>query len=385
MYEQVEKPKENRSRAVANSVTQKKSNVKQGFGFVDNRPRSIIQKKIQEIGSISAQTNVDMGVVQRSIMSRYRWGAYFAGLPNNQARCNAIDTGEARTTIRNIANANGDITNRVITLHVWQNNAWGNIGTVTIDRSPRAATQGPLLPGAPALPGAGYDDSELTLHTAAAGGGNAGVATHLFPAVLRWINANLRGVQQLNMNPAGGAASKSVIEQLGGSVGRAHEHGVANIDRANRRNAGGPPIAGGNLNTWDTRLNAEHLHELESLDNGLAGLSLSADGMSLAGPAAPADIAAMQAQRDYFANTLTAGVDPVVNNAHPDAAYFQAAGALTNVMIAADPRAAARLLRMARLTSRSGAHGRGGAPDAGYQINMTGAALAHIMPNAVQP
>lgn len=51
MYAQVEKPKENsfptkrqESRAVANAVTQKKSNVKQGFGFVDNRPESIIQK-----------------------------------------------------------------------------------------------------------------------------------------------------------------------------------------------------------------------------------------------------------------------------------------------------------------------------------------------------
>lgn len=43
MYKQVEKPKGNKSRAVANSVTQKKSNGKQGFGFVDNRPESIIQ------------------------------------------------------------------------------------------------------------------------------------------------------------------------------------------------------------------------------------------------------------------------------------------------------------------------------------------------------
>ncbi len=39
MYEQVEKPKENKSRAVANSVTQKKSAVRQGFGFVDNRKK----------------------------------------------------------------------------------------------------------------------------------------------------------------------------------------------------------------------------------------------------------------------------------------------------------------------------------------------------------
>ena len=39
MYEQVEKSKENKSRAVANSVTQKKNNGRQGFGFVDNRAR----------------------------------------------------------------------------------------------------------------------------------------------------------------------------------------------------------------------------------------------------------------------------------------------------------------------------------------------------------
>lgn len=37
MYEQVERPKENKSRAVANSVAQRKSNEKQGFGFIDNR------------------------------------------------------------------------------------------------------------------------------------------------------------------------------------------------------------------------------------------------------------------------------------------------------------------------------------------------------------
>jgi len=37
MYAQVEKPKENKGRAVANSVAKKKNNMKQGFGFVDNR------------------------------------------------------------------------------------------------------------------------------------------------------------------------------------------------------------------------------------------------------------------------------------------------------------------------------------------------------------
>jgi hypothetical protein len=47
MYEQVEKPKENKSRAVANAVAQTKSNFKQGFGFVDNRPGSVVQKSLK--------------------------------------------------------------------------------------------------------------------------------------------------------------------------------------------------------------------------------------------------------------------------------------------------------------------------------------------------
>ncbi|MCJ8289614.1 MAG: hypothetical protein HRT58_03630 [Crocinitomicaceae bacterium] len=40
MYAQVEKPKENKSRAVANSVGQNKSYAGQGFGFVDNRTKA---------------------------------------------------------------------------------------------------------------------------------------------------------------------------------------------------------------------------------------------------------------------------------------------------------------------------------------------------------
>ncbi|WP_298774514.1 hypothetical protein [uncultured Shewanella sp.] len=45
MYEQVEKPKENKSRAVANSVKQKKSCGMEGFGVVDNR-QNLAPKKV---------------------------------------------------------------------------------------------------------------------------------------------------------------------------------------------------------------------------------------------------------------------------------------------------------------------------------------------------
>ena len=51
MYAQIEKPKENKSRAVANSVAQKKSNGKQGFGFVDNRPEAVAQRKLQTMAN----------------------------------------------------------------------------------------------------------------------------------------------------------------------------------------------------------------------------------------------------------------------------------------------------------------------------------------------
>lgn len=57
MYAQVEKTKENKSRAVANSVTQKKSSGKQGFGFVDNRPEAVTQRKLQEMANNSQQIN----------------------------------------------------------------------------------------------------------------------------------------------------------------------------------------------------------------------------------------------------------------------------------------------------------------------------------------
>ena len=49
MYAQKEKPKDNKSRAVVNSVGQQKANRKQSFGFVDNRPESEVQKSLQRM------------------------------------------------------------------------------------------------------------------------------------------------------------------------------------------------------------------------------------------------------------------------------------------------------------------------------------------------
>nr|WP_320014341.1 hypothetical protein [uncultured Desulfobacter sp.] len=54
MYEQVEKPKENQSRAVANTVAQNKSGNASTFQFVNNRPESIVQKKMQTLTNYSS-------------------------------------------------------------------------------------------------------------------------------------------------------------------------------------------------------------------------------------------------------------------------------------------------------------------------------------------
>ncbi len=47
MYEQIEKPIENKSRAVAGTVAPKKSAVKQGAGFLDNRPKGFVRRSLQ--------------------------------------------------------------------------------------------------------------------------------------------------------------------------------------------------------------------------------------------------------------------------------------------------------------------------------------------------
>jgi len=56
MYKQVEKPKETKSRAVANTVAQKKSNVKEGFGFMDSRLKNHVENKLINIKNTRSLT-----------------------------------------------------------------------------------------------------------------------------------------------------------------------------------------------------------------------------------------------------------------------------------------------------------------------------------------
>lgn len=55
MYQRIEKPKQNRSRALAPSVTQKKNNGTPGFTIMDNRAETHAQKKVQGIVDNSTQ------------------------------------------------------------------------------------------------------------------------------------------------------------------------------------------------------------------------------------------------------------------------------------------------------------------------------------------
>ncbi len=89
MYAQVEKPKENKSRAVANSVAQKKPGEKQGFGFVDNRPEAVAQRKLHELAKNSPQVKqtaqlqamaVDSSAQQRHPIQKVESNT---GLPDN--------------------------------------------------------------------------------------------------------------------------------------------------------------------------------------------------------------------------------------------------------------------------------------------------------------
>ena len=49
MYERVKEPNDYKSRAVADSVVQRKGNVRQGFGFADNRPEAVAQRKLMQL------------------------------------------------------------------------------------------------------------------------------------------------------------------------------------------------------------------------------------------------------------------------------------------------------------------------------------------------
>ncbi len=82
MYAQIEKPKENKTKAVANSVAQKKNNGGQGLKFIDNRPEAITQRKLQKMDNnrpqvkqtVMLQAMPDTPLPQQQPIQMYKLG-----------------------------------------------------------------------------------------------------------------------------------------------------------------------------------------------------------------------------------------------------------------------------------------------------------------------
>jgi|GEM_PF-7066419 len=68
MYTQAEKPKENKSRAVASSVGQKNDTMTQNVGFVDNRAEAVAQRKLQEMAN---NNTISENVTLHPIIQRF--------------------------------------------------------------------------------------------------------------------------------------------------------------------------------------------------------------------------------------------------------------------------------------------------------------------------
>jgi hypothetical protein len=114
MYEQVENPKENKSRAVANFVTQKKGNGRQGFGFVDNRPECVVQRKHQEHNRSNFESR---GLLSNSASQRLTFNEDQTELPTKKVQ---LSTSNLNTIQKTAQNVSDDIkNNKYPNLNAW--------------------------------------------------------------------------------------------------------------------------------------------------------------------------------------------------------------------------------------------------------------------------
>lgn len=123
----------------------------------------------------------------------------------------------------------------------------------------------------------------LMFHTQS-NGGNVGVATILFPKVLEWVSTERGKLDfcEIQMNPAGGAASKTVIGLLSKQLGEEEHYRKANNAR-DRRKAANIPLPD-DPNKWSEAYNeefAEYFYSLKSL--GFEGLTIGSEGFNLIG------------------------------------------------------------------------------------------------------
>jgi hypothetical protein len=113
---QVDKYKDNRqeSQMVANSVTQKKNDVKQAIGIIDNRPESIVQRKLHEIVS-NSQDTIQLRGNKAARRNAVNWGGLPGGLQGH------------------LLNAGTDANGRPTGLHAYTNGALP-VGAILLDR-----------------------------------------------------------------------------------------------------------------------------------------------------------------------------------------------------------------------------------------------------------
>jgi hypothetical protein len=102
MYAQVEKSKENRGRPVANAVAQKKSSLKQGFGFVDNRHEALVQRKLQEHKSSIFESR---DLLSDSTTQRLSFNEDPAEFPIKKTKLATINLNTIQKTAKNVSDA----------------------------------------------------------------------------------------------------------------------------------------------------------------------------------------------------------------------------------------------------------------------------------------
>ncbi len=132
MYAKVEKPKEKKSRAVANFNCQNSGDKKQGLGFADNRPEAINQRKVQVI----INTGVPTSLIQRLYDAGS--GQYIGDRPKKPGSLKGKDENDQALTAHHIYPWNkirDDINNALSDKNKSQMQAILNFAAVTVDDS----------------------------------------------------------------------------------------------------------------------------------------------------------------------------------------------------------------------------------------------------------
>lgn len=184
MYTQVEKSKDNKSKAVANSVGQEKTKGNEGVGFVDNRSETRAHKNIQMMMNNylkvkpykTLQRSADRNIIQRRITVNN--GGAMAG-PFNAVNFTNARRNDAQTAIQNLTYA-----------HIW-----GGARTQTNTTHVRVDVQG--------LTGAGQNNIQAQIN----GVGAPSTVAHIL------VNPNAQALLIPAVSPARSIAQQAEIRR----------------------------------------------------------------------------------------------------------------------------------------------------------------------------